>query len=137
RLNLTNQEILMTVVKIEGDEFKYTDHPPLPCQSSKNVVGFGVNQFKDDTIVHSEVFQIDQDTRSKQLCYFDLKTQKNTCQNWADQGIADFEGNKYLLYHTFLATGLILRDMECYCKLEPEACPFDEYMPEVPVLKKR
>ena len=126
QLNAANQEITMTVVKIEGDDFKYTDYPPLPCQSSKTVVGYGVDQFKDDTIIHSEVFQIDQDTSSSQLCYFDLATQKNTCQGWADQGIADFDG-KYLLYHTFKATGLILRDMECYCKDKPEACPFDEY----------
>ena len=124
-----NQEIIMTVVKIEDSGFKYTDST-VPCQSKKEVTGYGVDQFKDDMIVHAEVFKVDQDKRSAQPCYYDVKTQKNTCQNWADQGIADFEGSKYLLYHTFKATGLILRNMECYCKLEPDACPFDEYMPD-------
>jgi hypothetical protein len=136
KLNSTEQNITMTIVKIENGEFKYTDST-LPCQSKKEVTGWGVHQFKDDMIVHAEVFKVDQDKRSAQLCYYDVKTQKNTCQNWADQGIADFEGSKYLLYHTFLATGLILRDVECYCNDKPEACPFDEYMPETPVLKKK
>ena len=128
KLNSTEQKITMTIVKIENGEFKYTDST-VPCQSKKEVTGWGVHQFKDDMVVHAEVFKVDQDKRSAQLCYYDVKTQKNTCQNWADQGIADFEGSKYLLYHTFLATGLILRNMECYCKDKPDACPFDEYMP--------
>lgn len=129
KLNSTEQNITMTIVKIENGEFKYTDST-LPCQSKKEVTGWGVHQFKDDMIVHAEVFKVDQDKRSAQLCYYDVKTQKNTCQNWADQGIADFEGSKYLLYHTFLATGLILRDVECYCNDKPEACPFDDYTPQ-------
>ncbi|HSW60783.1 MAG TPA: hypothetical protein VLJ60_08290 [bacterium] len=133
--NEIDQEIIIKVVKIEGEKLNYSEHK-LPYQPFGNIYKNSVDQFKDETIVHKIIVsKIDQNAITT-VCYFDLNTQKNLCQKstWPDGGIFDFDG-KYLLCHTNVY--VILRDMECYCKEYPDQCLYDEYMPETPVLKKK
>jgi len=106
-------------------------------ENNTNVI---VTNLSGNTIIYQEVFQYyyekTGDTISDvKTCFYRLDKNKKYCSKRISEGHpyyhgrTDFEG-KYLVINSGQGGTLILRDMECYCKLEPDACPFDEYMPE-------
>jgi len=118
---------------IEESGIKYAVNPVQQTESGTYVTI--VDSFSGDKVLYGELFSVSAETEDSKLCYYSIIKKEKYCQKKIgtkyNQIYGDFEG-KYLIWQS-----LYLRDMECYCKLEPEACPFDEYMPEVPVLKKR
>ncbi|HNW15709.1 MAG TPA: hypothetical protein PKM15_03320, partial [bacterium] len=117
----------------EESGIKYAVNPVQQTESGTYVTI--VDSFSGDKVLYGELFSVSAETEDSKLCYYSIIKKEKYCQKKIgtkyNQIYGDFEG-KYLIWQS-----LYLRDMECYCKLEPEACPFDEYMPEVPVLKKR
>lgn len=118
---------------IEESGIKYARNPVQQTESGTYVTI--VDSFSGDKVLYGELFSISAETDDSKLCYYSISKKERYCQKKIgtkyNQIYGDFEG-KYLIWQS-----LYLRDMECYCKLEPEACPFDEYLPETPVLKKK
>jgi hypothetical protein len=135
----------IVVADMTKDEIKYEDYEiELTEKENRNVI---VTNFSGNYLVYQEVFSYYIEIKNETItdvktCFYRLDTKKSYCAKRISErhpyyhGRTDFEG-KYLVINSLQGGTLILRDMECYCKLEPDSCPFDEYLPEVPVLKKK
>ncbi|HNZ54549.1 MAG TPA: hypothetical protein PKN76_10465, partial [bacterium] len=135
----------IVVADISGGKTSYLEIDlELTEKDNTNVI---VTNFSGNYLVYQEVFKYYYEKNAETItdvktCFYRLDTKKSYCAKRISEGHpyyhgrTDFEG-KYLVINSLQGGTLILRDMECYCKLEPEACPFDEYMPETAVLKKK
>ena len=128
----------IVVADMSSNEIKYEDYEVELTE--KDVSTIILRKISGNYILYGEVFSYYYEKNAETItdvknCYYRIDTKKSYCAKRISEGHpyyhgrTDFEG-KYLVINSGQGGTLILRDMECYCKLEPEACPFDEYMPE-------
>jgi hypothetical protein len=75
------------------------------------------------------------------MCYYSISKNKKVCfpNPYEDEGPMGYiYGGVEGKYITYQPTGaIILKDMECYCAEYPDLCLYDEYLPEITVLRKK
>jgi len=128
----------IVIADMSSDEIKYEDYEIELTE--KDVSTIILRKISGNYILYGEVFSYYYEKTAETIkdvknCYYRIDTKKSYCSKRISEGHpyyhgrTDFEG-KYLVINSGQGGTIILRDMECYCKLEPYACPFDEYMPE-------
>ncbi len=73
----------------------------------------------------------DRDKQKNNLCMYRLDQEKSYCSPIEERTTAaytEFDGH-YIAWQLPGNPELHLRDMECYCDLHPEVCPYDDYTP--------
>lgn len=121
-----------------GDDGKLSYESVIPEKTEEAHVGFSTSYLTGDILLYGEGFAPNGGDEGK-MCFYNLRTKKQYCskpvyeekdsgfQSYS-QGDAMFEG-KWMAWQNF-SSGIMIRDMECYCMENPEICPFEEYMPE-------
>ncbi|HRZ79502.1 MAG TPA: hypothetical protein P5044_05825 [bacterium] len=126
----------IVVADLSGETVKYEEYPT-PFTEPGSYITI-LDKFKGSLILYSEMFNYDDngtELKDAKACFYRLDKKKGYCAKRISEGhpyyhsYGDFEG-KYLMWQSSPGGAMTFRDMECYCKLEPEACPFDEYMPD-------
>jgi len=133
----------LVIADMSGETIKY-DVKTVVLTEQK-VMGVEIDRFRGDIILYGEVFERPDDPgyNDGKICYYLISENKSYCgqknpsliglfgQSWSD-----FEG-KYLTYHNISSSGQWLRDMECYCKEQPDSCPFADWRPAQPKKVKK
>ncbi len=127
---------IMYIVTL-GDNGKLSYEAVIPEKTEETHVGFSTSYLTGDTLLYGEGFAPNGGNEGK-MCFYNLKTKKQYCSKPVIknkdgfltyyQGDAMFEG-KWMAWQNF-SSGMMIRDMECYCKENPEICPFDDYLPK-------
>jgi hypothetical protein len=127
---------IMYIVTL-GDDGKLSYESVIPEKTEETHVGFSTSYLTGDMLLYGEGFSPNGGNEGK-MCFYNLKTKKQYCSKPVIknkdgfltyyQGDAMFEG-KWMAWQNF-SSGMMIRDMECYCKENPEICPFDDYLPK-------
>ncbi len=92
-----------------------------------------IAQVKGNYIVYENIIWPDgnRDRQNNIVCMYRIDQEKSYCPADGDRAFgayAEFDGH-YIAWQLPGNPELHLRDMECYCDLHPEICPYDDYTP--------
>ncbi len=99
----------------------------------EDTYSLGIAQAKGNLIEYLNIIwpDGDRDEQDNIICMYRVDEEKSYCP--AEGGSAygsytEFDGH-YIAWQSPGRSDLFLRDMECYCDLHPEVCPYDDYTP--------
>ncbi len=95
----------------------------------EDTYSLAVSQIKGNLISYENIIweDGDRDNQDNIVCLYRIDKEKSYCP--AGHGArSEFDGH-YMAWQAPGRSNLYLRDMECYCDMHPEVCPYDDYTP--------
>ncbi len=99
----------------------------------EDTYSIAIGQVKGNFISYSDIIwpDGDRDEQDNIVCMYRVDQEKSYCPADGDRAYgarSEFDGH-YIAWQLPGNPELHLRDMECYCDLHPEVCPYDDYTP--------
>jgi len=127
--SVRGEKNIFTVLELKNGKKVYTDYeiPREPYSTDIQIDEFvGDLVLYDDLLLYGSDYSYPYDGR---FCFYNIKEKKSYCfkkdfknQEYIHQYYGDFDG-RYVIWDN----GEYMRDMKCYCKLEPSLCPIEEF----------